>query len=59
MSCVIPLGEDSWKFAPGCFQTLLHVPSPFVDLDLHPFVVKDPRCEYKYMLGLVFLLANY
>ena len=33
-SCVIQLGEDSWKLVPGFLQTLSHAPIPFAVLAL-------------------------
>lgn len=50
--CGTPLGEDSWKLAPGFFGTLLHALFPFTDLVLHPFVIIH-SCEYKCTLSLV------
>lgn len=44
VSCVTPLGEDSWKLVPGFLQALPHAPSPFVDYVLYPFtIINDNR----------------
>lgn len=53
MPCVIPLGQDSWKFEPGSFQTLPHVPFPFVDFVLHFSTQINQSCGYDYMLSPV------
>lgn len=34
MSCVIPLGEDSWKLAPGFLWTLFPALVPVADFAL-------------------------
>ena len=39
MSCVTPLGEDSWKLIPGILQLLPDVPFSFIDPAFYPFAV--------------------
>lgn len=46
MSCVTPLGEDSWKL-----QLFPLVPFPFTDFFLYPFTIINLSCEYNYMLS--------
>lgn len=41
-----PLGEDSWKLAPGFLWTLPRVPFPFIDFALYPFAFIDHYYEY-------------
>ena len=49
--CVTPLGEDSWKLAPGFHQTSPHVPFPSADFALYPFTVVNLSHMYHYMLS--------
>ena len=39
MSCVTPLGEDSWKLIPSILQLQPDVPFSFVDPAFYPFAV--------------------
>ena len=43
---VAPLGEDSWKLAPGILQTSAHGPFfPLADFALYSFPVVNLSCE--------------
>lgn len=44
-------GEASWKFVPGFLWNSLHVPFPFDNLALYPFVVINLSYEYDYILS--------
>lgn len=48
MSCVTPLGADSWKLVPGFLQTLAHEPVPFAYFALYPFTEINCSHEYDY-----------
>ena len=37
MSCVNPLGEDSWKLLPGMLQLVSDLPFSFTDPSFNPF----------------------
>ena len=50
LSCVTPLGEDSWKLAPGFLWTFLTCLFPFADLALYPFTVIYHSHERDHML---------
>lgn len=41
--------KDSRKLGPGFLQTSPHVPFPFVEFILHPFLVINNGSEYNYM----------
>lgn len=51
MSCATPMGEDSWKLAPGFLWVLRPVPFPFADFALHLFAVINLIHEHNYMLS--------
>lgn len=50
LSCVTPLGEDSWNLASG-FLRVPHVPFPFAEFALFPFAVMSNSPGYNYMLS--------
>ena len=56
MSCITPLGEDSWNFVPGFLWTLPHVLFLFADFVLYPSTIIKLSCEYDYILNPVSLL---
>lgn len=50
MSCVTPLGKDSWKLVPGFFQILCHVPLPFADFTLYLLAMITLSCESSWQI---------
>lgn len=52
-SCVIPLGEDSWKLVSGFPWSLPHVPFLCANFVLYPFAVINQSHEYYYMSNTV------
>ena len=44
VSCVTPLGDDSWKPMPGFLQTSPHLPFPFADFALCLFYMISHNC---------------
>lgn len=50
ISCMTPLGEDTWKLVPGILWVLPHVPFPFADLALDPFATINLSYGYDYTL---------
>lgn len=59
MSCVILLGEDSWKPASGFLQALLCIPFPLADSALYLFTVVTHSHDNDCTLGPVTLLENH
>ena len=53
LSHATPLGEDSWKLAPGFLWTSPHMPFPFADLALYPFTIINHSHECDHMLTSV------
>lgn len=50
VSYATPLGEDTWKLAPGFLQTLFHLHFPFADFALYFFALIN-HYEYDYVLS--------
>lgn len=41
-----PLGGELWKLVPGFSWTSTHIPFPFTDFNLYPFIVIKYNHEY-------------